>query len=168
MAKKKTHIFFRIVKNKVIFAYLNLINMKAKPILAILASTVTGFLLGWLIWGILLADFYKTNMVQYNGLMKEPPIWVYFLTNLIVATMFWYVLHHLAGIRSVIKGAAVAVTLTFLATLPIEIMFLAGMNLYSGVAIAADLMANALLGGIMGAVVVAVMSAGNQGAHAES
>jgi hypothetical protein len=137
--------------------------MKTKSILAVLASAVTGFLFGWLVWGIALMGYYQSNMVQYPGLMKEPPIWSYFLGNLAVGGLFVYALHHLAGITSFSKGVLAAMILTLLSTLPYEIMFYTGMNLYPAPVLVVDLVANTVMGGLMGGVAVLVASYGKKG-----
>lgn len=137
--------------------------MNTKAILAILASTITGFLLGWVIWGIALADFYEANMVHYEGLMNaEPPIWIYLITNLAISLLYYYVIYHLSGIRSVGKAVAVAMITTFLSTLPYELYFLTGMNLYSGMAILTDIIGNVVMGGVMSAVIILVMGTGKK------
>jgi len=45
--------------------------MIKKLILAALAGSVIQFLLGWLIYGILLANFMNCNTSHYEGLMKD-------------------------------------------------------------------------------------------------
>ena len=136
--------------------------MNTKTILAVLASAVTGFFAGWLIWGVGLMSYYEANMVHYEGLMKEPPVWSYFLGNLAVGGLMVYVLHHLAGITSFSKGVVVAMILTLLSTLPYEIMFLTGMNLYPAHVLVVDLIANMIMGGLMGGVAVLVASRGSK------
>lgn len=47
--------------------------MNSKFIIASVAGGIASFLLGWLIYGILLMDFMKANSMYYANLMKEPP-----------------------------------------------------------------------------------------------
>jgi len=137
--------------------------MNTKAILAILASTITGFLFGWLLWGILLMDFYEANMVHYEGLMNpEPPVWIYFITNLSISLLFYYVVYHLGRVRSFGKAIGVSMIVTILTVLPYELFFLTGMNLYTGAAIMADIIGNAVMGGLMGGVLVLVMGTGKK------
>src|SRR3712207_8732781 len=48
-------------------------RMNIRILVATLAGGLTMFLLGWLIFGILLMDYFKANTIQYPGLMKETP-----------------------------------------------------------------------------------------------
>jgi len=48
--------------------------MKTKFMLAGLAGGVFYFFLGWLVYGILLMNFYESNTITYDGLNKEMPV----------------------------------------------------------------------------------------------
>ncbi|MBK7856274.1 MAG: hypothetical protein IPJ79_16525 [Bacteroidetes bacterium] len=46
--------------------------MNKKVIAAAIAGAITTFMLGWLIYGMLLMDFMEANTVKYEGLMLNP------------------------------------------------------------------------------------------------
>ena len=46
--------------------------MKIRVVMATISGAITIFILGYLIYGILLASYMKENMFQYVGLNKEP------------------------------------------------------------------------------------------------
>jgi hypothetical protein len=137
--------------------------MNTKPILAVLASGVTGFFLGWLIFGIALAGFYEANMTHYDGLMKDPPeMWGFIVGNLSLGILYTYVFHYLAGIKSFGKGFVSGVIITFLVAVTYDVYFYAGMNLYTGTGLVVDVLANTLLGGLMAGVAGLVLGLGKK------
>ena len=74
----------------------------------ILRGTVFGgiayFLLGWLIWGILLMDFFTANMNQCTSRPDGEMIWwAIILSNLVMALLLTLILHW-AKARSIIDG----------------------------------------------------------------
>jgi len=44
--------------------------MNIRVLVAGLAAGVAGFLLGWLLFGVLLMDYFEANMHRHEGLMK--------------------------------------------------------------------------------------------------
>ena len=125
--------------------------MKMKPILATLALTVVYFIMGWVVYGILLMDYYTSNVVHYEGLMKEPAPWVYFIGNLCSASMLIYVFT-LAGIKTYLKGMIVGMILFFLVTFSFDLMIYGGMNLYQGSVLVVDVIIGILFGALLGAL----------------
>jgi hypothetical protein len=123
--------------------------MKTKPILVTLGVTVIYFLLGWLVYGILLMDYYNSHLIQYKGLMKEPAPWVYFIGNLCSVGLLIYVFT-LAEIKTLQKGAVVGMILFLLITLSFDLMLYSGMNLYTGYVFFVDIIVAALFGGLLG------------------
>ena len=62
---------------------LNYQTMDKKIITAAIVGAIVSFLLGWLIYGFLLMDYYTAYSVKYEGLMKDPPeFWAYFANGL--------------------------------------------------------------------------------------
>ena len=60
--------------------------MNIKVLLASVAGAITLFVLGYVIWGMLLASYFANNEIQYAGLSKQPPgLVAFFLSNLILA-----------------------------------------------------------------------------------
>ena len=124
--------------------------MKTKPILITLALTVIFFLLGWLIFGIILERFYMDNTIQYTGLMKESPApWAYFISNLCMASLTVYVFT-LAGIKSLVKGLITGLIIFFLVSFSFDIVIFGTMNLYKGMTLVVDVLVTTLMGGLIG------------------
>jgi hypothetical protein len=128
--------------------------MNSKAIIAILVISVVGFLLGWLVFGILLMGYYSSHMMSYNGLMKDPPVvWMIFLSNLCWAVLLVYVFHSLASIKTIGKGIVAGLIIAFLISLSFDLFMYSSMNLYVGGAVlVVDVLANALMGAVMGGV----------------
>jgi hypothetical protein len=124
--------------------------MKPKIIFTTLGITVIFFLLGWLVFGVLLKGFYEGNTIQYTGLMKESPApWAYFISNLCMATLTVYVFT-LAGIKSFAKGLVTGLIIFFLVSLSYDIVFFGTMNLFNGAAFFVDVFITTLFGGLLG------------------
>lgn len=116
-------------------------------------SAVVTFLLGWLVFGMLLMDFYKSHTMQYPGLMKDPPIfWAIGAANLAWGLVMAYILN-IAGIRSVAKGFVTGFLIYGLFMAGVDAMFYAQMNLIGMKILAIDVAVNAFFGGISGAVI---------------
>ena len=123
--------------------------MKPKIIFTALGITVIFFLLGWLVYGVLLAGFYKNNTVEYAGLMKEPAPWIYFISNLCMGVLVVYIFT-LAGIKSFVRGMITGFIIFFLVSFSFDIVFYGTMNLYKGPAFFIDVLVSTLLGGLVG------------------
>lgn len=131
--------------------------MSKRMLLAALAGAVTSFLAGWLIYGILLMDFYKAHTIHYEGLMKEPPVlWAIFVSGFCSTLLFAYIFDKWANVRSFAGGAMAGALLGFLIMLSFDLSFLAFFNLYSPSLLAVDVVLgtvfNAFIGGVVGLV----------------
>ena len=74
----------------------------------IIRGTVFGgiayFLLGWLVWGILLMDFYSANMNQCANRTDGQMVWrAIILTNLVMALLLTLILHW-AKAKTILDG----------------------------------------------------------------
>lgn len=123
--------------------------MKTKPILITLGLTVVYFLLGWVVYGMMLMNFYASNMTPYEGLMKEPAPWVYLIGNLCTVGMLIYIFT-LAGIKDFVKGMTTGIIILFLVTFSYDLMMLTGMNLYNSKVFFVDILVGTCFGGILG------------------
>jgi hypothetical protein len=148
-----------------IFAYLNLKfeTMKTKVILAVLATTVTGFLIGWLIFGIALADFYKTNATFYQGLMKDPPSYLGFIIgSFSFGILIVYIFDQWAKIGTLLNGLLAGMFIYFLIRLSFDMFSWATMNRFSPILFIVDIVANTVLGGLVGGVAGLVLGLGKK------
>jgi hypothetical protein len=129
-------------------------------IIRVLAGTLVGgivmFFLGWLIFGLLLAEFMKAHTINYAGLMKEPmPDMIPLaLANLVWAWLFAFIFDYWANIRTFVGGLKGGALIMFPIALGIDLQFMAFMNLYQGFApLIIDVIAATVLGAIGGGVI---------------
>ena len=138
--------------------------MKPKIIYAIIGATVTGFLLGWLIFGILLDSFYKSQMTAgAAALMKDPPdMWAMIVMNVSYAVLLVYIFHAWAGITTFIKGFTAGITIFFLVMVGFDIGMYGFSTIFTLTLSIVDIIANTILGGIVGGVAGLILGLGNK------
>ncbi len=138
--------------------------MNARVLLAALGGAVSNFLVGWVVYGMLLMDYMKANTVQYAGLMKEPPdLAVMFISGFFWALAYAFIFNRWAGIKDFKSGLMAGMAITVLYSLSIDLQFMAMMNLYVGyTVIVADVAASTVMGSIMGGVVGLILGMGNK------
>src|SRR5688572_20630386 len=91
--------------------------MKIGTVLGAVVGGIVMFLLGFLFFGVLLADFFKANTIVYPGLLKDPPvIALIFLFNLVWAWLISWVLEF-AGRSGWGEGARAGAIIMFLIAL---------------------------------------------------
>jgi len=135
--------------------------MIKKFILATLAGSVVQFLLGWLIYGLLLANFMNSHTTHYEGLMKDMNtgsfIILIFLSELVMAFLITFIFQRWAKFEGFFKGLTAGMLLGFLLALSYDLYFLASMNMFSVSTTVVDVIANTVVVGIAGAVIAWVL-----------
>lgn len=127
--------------------------MNSKTLVGGLIGAVVAFLLGWAVYGMLLMDYFSSNMTHYEGLMKaEPVLWLIFLGGLSWTLLTSYVINA-SGIKTVAKGAVCGAILYALMSLGIDLMFYGQMNLMNMSIICVDVLASIVMGAAVGAVI---------------
>jgi hypothetical protein len=127
--------------------------MNSKTFVGGLIGGIVAFLLGWIIYGMLLMDYFSSNMIQYEGLMKaEPVLWMIFLGGLAWAMLTAYVINA-SGINNAAKGAMCGAILYMLISLGVNLMFHAQMNMMNTTIIVVDVLASIIMGGFVGAAI---------------
>ena len=129
--------------------------MNTRVLLAGLAAGVVGFLSGWVIFGMLLMDYFEAGVIHYEGLHKpdeEMNLALVALSNLVFGLMLAWVCDksssHSTG-SGLIAGAVVGLGVYASMT----IMFLAFMNWYTSTSVAmVEILANTAWSALMGAV----------------
>lgn len=116
---------------------------------------VVSFFLGWLIWGILLADFTKiAGMAPVSRAETDMVMWAMIASNLLWGIFLAYVFVQWANITTFQTGAIAGATLGFIIVLAIDMGFYAMTTMYTIEDIVKDVLINtvymALLGGILG------------------
>ena len=126
--------------------------MNTKTLLGALLAGVLAFFLGWLIFGMLLMDYYISNMTQYSGLIKNPPV----MLPIAVANLVWGLLlsfiFNLGGINTPGKGFTTGLIIGLLMTLGFDLFMYAQFNLYNVQVLAVDVVTNAIFAGVIGVV----------------
>ena len=137
--------------------------MNTKVLLATLAAGIVAFFFGWLVFGILLADFYTANTTVYEGLVKTPPNFLMiFISNLCMAFLIAYIFNRWAGIKTAGEGAQAGLIIGGLVALTYDLFLYATMNLFTPTIIAVDIIGNGVFGAIVGAIVGLVLGTGKK------
>ena len=139
--------------------------MLARLLAATVAGGVTFFVLGFVIYGLLLEErVMRPNMNIYAGLMNETPVWLpLILANLISALLLAYIFEQWAGIRTFIGGMKGGAIVWFLISLSFQLMFLAFMNLHKNyIPPVADVIGSVVMGAIGGGVIGQVLGMMNK------
>jgi hypothetical protein len=132
--------------------------MNTKVLLATLAAAIAAFLFGWIVFGILLEDFYKSNTPVYEGLMKNPPnLIMIFLSNIVNAFLLAYIFNRWAGIRTAVEGAQAGFIIFALTSLAFDLMMYATMNMLTPIVMVVDVVGSGAFGAVTGAVVGLVL-----------
>jgi len=133
--------------------------MNKRIIVATVAGGAALFLLGFLVYDLLLGVWMKTQMVEYKGLMNETPNFV----TLIVANVVWALLVALifdrwASISTFLGGLIGGAMISFLMALYFDLMNVSFMNLYTGsTAVLVDVIAFTVIGALAAGVIAAVL-----------
>lgn len=137
--------------------------MNTKTLLAGLVGGVVAFFGGWLIFGILLMDYYSANTTVYEGLMKEPPDMLFLvISNLAWGFFFACLFQKIGGIKSFGSGFTNGLIFSFIAMLMFDASMYAFFNLNSMTLIIVDVVVGTLFGAIVGGVVGLVLGTGKQ------
>jgi hypothetical protein len=127
--------------------------MNSKTFLIGIAGGIVVFLMGFLIYGILLMDYFGANISSYPGLIKEPmEIWAVGVGNIIWGILLAYFLS-IGKIESGIQGAVHGASLFFLFALGSNFVMFGQYNLMPLSLTFVDALCMALLGGVSGAVI---------------
>lgn len=113
------------------------------------------FLLGWLVWGILLMDFMQQNLGSATGVMKseEEMEWLHLIIgNLFSGLAVSYVLNK-SSVSGVSAGAIVGGTLSLLISTGFDFTMLGTANIFNLTASLVDIAASTVVGAIVGALV---------------
>ncbi|MEO7540104.1 MAG: hypothetical protein ABIV21_08750 [Pyrinomonadaceae bacterium] len=130
----------------------------------VLAATVAGgiafFILGFLIYGLLLDPMVmKPNMNNYPGLINEMPVWVpLILSNLVSAFLLAYIFDNWASISTFVGGLKGGAVVMGLIALSLQLMFLAFFNLNKNyIPVVGDVLGSVVMGALGGGVIGAVL-----------
>ncbi|HMQ46766.1 MAG TPA: hypothetical protein PKA00_04685 [Saprospiraceae bacterium] len=125
-----------------------------KLLVATLAGGVTFFLLGWLVWGMLLADYMAKNAGSATGVAKEPMVmWAIALSNLLSGLLLAVIFGRWAGIKTFMTGAKAGAVLGLLLGLSYDLLLFGTSNVTTMNALVVDVLANVVVTAVAGGVV---------------
>lgn len=141
--------------------------MNTKVLLAAVAGGVASFLLGWLVFGILLDPYYKSMMTEQGVAAQRAEsdmiLWAIALSNLVYAYLLALIYNRWANISTFQSGAIAGAIISFLITLSFDLGMYAMFTLWTGgVGLIVDPLANGVVGGIVGGVVGWALGFGNR------
>jgi LytS/YehU family sensor histidine kinase len=139
--------------------------MTTRLILATITGAVLSFLLGWLLYGILLMDFFGANMIMYDGLIKEMPNLLFvFIAGLASWFMISFIFQRWAGFTTFLQGLGGGAFIGFFIGVSIDLSLYSMFNLYNGAYIAMDIAVSTIMTALIAGVVAAILGSGKKAA----
>ncbi len=134
-------------------------NIK-KLLIGTIAGGIVFFLLGWLIYGNLLADFMRHHAGEKPHLDRKNILFLYLVIgNLVQALLLTYIILK-SGSRGLANGFITGLTVGLLASVGFDTVIYATSLILSKKSMLADVLAYTVMSGIAGAVIGAL--AGNK------
>jgi flagellar biosynthesis protein FlhB len=126
-------------------------SMNAKNMVGALLTGILIFALGFLIFMLLLGQYFSENMIQYPGLFRTEPEYISLvLTCLSYACLLTYVFSA-AGIAGIQKGFMAGAIIGLLVQINVDTYLYSQMHLMGKKLILIDVALNGLMSGIAGA-----------------
>ena len=138
--------------------------MNTKAILAAFAGAVFSFLGGWVIFGMLLMDFYTANTATYEGLSKGPmPDLVFiFLSGLCSSFLLTVIYTKWANVETFSAGFTNGLIVYFFFAASMDLAMYAFYNLANMTLTIVDIIAQTVFGGVVGGIIGAVLGMGKK------
>ena len=134
-----------------------------KIVVGSLAGGLAYFLLGWVVYGILMKDYCATNMNQ-TGMRKEEEmiLWAIGVSNIAFA-MLLALIFSWSNTSSILNATKMAAIIGLLVSISIDLSFYAMTTMYqSRSIIIVDVIVNTILTAIVGAIVYWTMCLGKK------
>lgn len=117
---------------------------------------IANFLLGWVVWGMLLMNFMKEHTTEVGKSVMRPDDqmvwWALIAANLLFGFLLSYILNK-AGVMSAGAGASTGAVLGLLFGATVDCFNYAFMNLSDTTSIGVNLVANLVVTGIVGGII---------------
>jgi len=129
--------------------------MNSKTLVAGVLGGIVYFLLGWLLYGILLASTFKGLAGSAQGVDRGENVvlWSLLLGNIFLGLLMAYILNHWAKISTVQTGAIAATTVGFLLSLGMDLIYYATSNMMQLGGIFLDVFVMTVMSAAAGAVI---------------
>ena len=133
----------------------------SKILLAAVAGTIVMFLLGWLVYGILLMDFFQNSSEMVEGSHKDPMImWALVAGHFFYALLLAIIFGRWANISTFSTGAIAGSVIGFLLTVGIDLFMYSMMVGHTLTTIVVDAIVSPIILGITGGVIALVLGRG--------
>lgn len=135
-----------------------------KTVLATVAGAVFNFLGGWLVFGIVLANFYMSNTKTYEGLSKGdmPDLLFIFLSGIFSAYLVTYVLRKVGQGFSFATGFKHGFAVYFCMAAWANLAIYSFYNLQNLTLCFSDIIVQAIFGGVNGGIIALVLGSGKK------
>lgn len=113
------------------------------------------FLIGWLVWGMLLMNFMKEHTKDVPGVMRDEKDmiwWAMIVSNLAMGFLLSYILSK-SSASSAGSGAAGGFVFGLLVSIAVDTMLYAQMDLWDTTAMLVDIVAMTVVSTIVGAII---------------
>jgi len=128
--------------------------MNNRVLLAALAGGIAFFLMGWLVWGILLMDTMREMCPGMASMEKNPPDMVpLFLGNLVGGLLMALLFSRWAGITTFMGGLMGGAWVSGLFALSMDLTFMGTTTMMTPGGVALDVVANIVVGAVVGGVI---------------
>lgn len=138
--------------------------MNKRVLIATLAGGVAAFLLGWLVMGILLKDYYAENCPAMQSMMKSEEemmgtgLVFMFLSNCVMAYLFAIVFDRWANISTFTAGLLGGFLISLCVALSYDLSFYAMTNMFPNASmVIVDVLVSTGMGAVVGGIVAAVL-----------
>ncbi len=135
--------------------------MIKKLIYASLVGAVVQFVLGWVVFGLLLSKFMSSQSIQYDGLMKDmssPAFMILvFISGLVMSFFIAFIFQRWAKFGTFLKGLYGGMFIGFFIGLAYDISSYAMLNMMSVTGLIVDVICSCILTGILGAVIAWIL-----------
>lgn len=136
-----------------------------KLLLGTVVGAITLFLLGWVVYGMMLMDFMAANAGTATGVNKpEPELLHIFIGNLFTGLYFTIILGNWAKVTSIGEGLKVGLIVGVLSAAGLDFVMYATTNMMNMTALCVDILAWTAMAGITCAVITATISRGAKAA----
>jgi hypothetical protein len=138
--------------------------MNTKTLLATIAGTIFNFLGGWVVFGMLLMNFYKSNAKTYEGLSKGdmPDLAFILISGIFSAYLVTYVIRKAGQGFSFSTGFKHGLVVYFCMAAWANLAIYAFYNLNNMTLIVTDIFVQAIFGGINGGIIALILGSGKK------
>ena len=141
--------------------------MNTKILIATVTGSVFNFIGGWVVFGMLLMSFYKSNSKPYDGLSKGemPDLSFIFISGIFSAYLVTYVVRKAGQGFSFAVGFKHGLAVYFCMAAWADLSIYAFYNLNNMTLTLTDICAQAIFGGINGGIIALVLGSGKNASH---